>query len=303
MITRARLIAVLVVMEAAVVGGMVLAIRGDPAQWAAQHTDAAVASGANLAEGRAHRTFEAGAHPALTVDIGYADLTIRAGDPSKFDVSVSKSAAYGIFRAKAPITARQEGDTIHIGTNSRHHWSIGDDRMVTVLVPPQTRVIVVNAGNIEANGLRAEASFNSIGSGGTVAIEDYDAPALHVAEAKGLISLRRVVADRVDAAIDDGRIEGTALRVRDGSVETRDGRVTLGFAPGADTLVTAQTSDGGMVRVAGSPAAPSGKTASKSDDNADEVDDSTSRTVRIGNGDGRLDVHASDGDIEISQDS
>jgi hypothetical protein len=243
-------------------------------------------SDANIAESGPHRVFDAGAHPTLTVDIGYADLTIRTNHAAQFDVSVRKSTDFGFFRATAPMTARADGDALQIGTTPEQHgWTMGDDRMVTVLVPPATRVVVLSAGDIEADGLRAETSIASVGMG-DVTIDDYDAPTLHV-KSNGRIALQSVRADRLDAIASDGRVIATALRVRDGNVESKDGNVSLRFASDADTLVHADTDDG-TIRVPG-------MTASSS------TDDASSRAVRVGSGQGHIDVHTESGDIMIER--
>jgi hypothetical protein len=298
MISRSQLIAVLVALEVVIAGEMILAIRGDqPPQWSAWHSGAAEASGSNLAEGGSHQVFAAGSHPVLNVDIGYADLTIRTGDASQIDVSVSKSTDFGIFRGKGPITAAKDGETVRIEAGEGHNWSVGDDRMVTVIVPPNTRVTVVKAGNIKAEGLRADASFSSVGNG-TVTIEDYDARSLSVSASDGRITLQRVAANHLDATASDGRIEGSGLQLRDGNIESSDGRVSLGFAQGTNTLVNAETSDG-KIRVSGIPGAASSETAKSSDDD----EDASSRSVRIGAGEGRLDVRSSDGNIYLNQEN
>jgi putative adhesin len=295
--TRGSLITALVAIEFAIVGEAAVALHaGQPAPSSAQHTAAQTASGPHLVEGGPHQIFDAGAHPALTVDIGNADLTILTSKKPQVDVSVSASTAYGILRAKAPITAREDHETIRIATTEGRRWSVGDNRMVTVVVPPETRVTVVNAGDIRANGLRSEAAFNSTGAG-SITVEDYDAPALRVASSNGRISMHQIVAARVDATSSDGRVEGTALQVRDGSIES-NGPVTLEFATGADTLVSANT-DNGRVSVAGFLAAAS--VASGSNSGEDGADGSSSRTVRVGAGNGRLDVHSSDGNINLAR--
>jgi hypothetical protein len=304
MIPRGTIIAVLLAIELAIVGVAVVALRGgQPAPSSAQRSTAETASGPHLVEGGPHRMFDAGTHPALTVDIGNADLTIITRNASQIDVAVSKSTDFGFLRATAPITAQRDGESIRIATTDRRRWSmgggrrwsVGDDRMVTVLAPPETQVTVVNAGDIKANGLRAEASFNSIGMG-SVTVEDYDAPVLHVASSHGRILLHQIVAARLDATSRNGHVEGTALQVRDGNVES-NGRVTLGFATGADTLVTAETSNG-RVSVSGFTAAAFVTTGRKS---SEDSDDPSSRTVRVGAGNGRLDVHSSDGNINLAQ--
>jgi hypothetical protein len=296
MTPRGTIIAALVVVELAIMGESVVAVNGMPAPPAAFRLAAAGASGPNLVEDGPHRIFEAAPRPALTVDIGYADLTIITQQGPDIDVSIAASTSYGVFRATAPIAARADGRTVRITTTRGNGWTIGDDRMVTVLVPPQTEVTVIRAGDIRANGLRAQASFTSVGQG-SVTIDDYAAPSL-VASSRGRISLHAIVSSRLDATSSESRVEGTALQVRDGSVES-DGRVMLGFATGTDTLVTAETKNG-HVRVSGlSPAAP----FANGRDSGDGGDaDSALQTVRVGSGNGRLTVHTSDGNIDLTRD-
>jgi hypothetical protein len=294
MIPRGTVIAALLVVELAILGEVVVAMRGSQS---AQHLGGRAASGPYLVEGGPQKMFTVGAHPALTVDIGYADLTIIAGKIARIEVSVIPSTAYGNFGATAPIAVRADGETIRIAKASEPWWCVGDDRMVTVMVPPDTQVSVLRAGDIKAEGLHADASLNSVGRG-SVTVENYDAPALH-ASATGRIVLHQIVAARLDATSSDGHVEGTALRVRDGSVES-GGRVTLGFATGSDTLVTAATSHG-KVRVSGLTAGESGAIERRSSDDDDA--ELPSQTVRVGAGTGRLDVHSSDGNINLFQES
>lgn len=278
MLPRAQLIAIFVAIEFAIVGGMVVALRGDRSNpWFPPVNVGVTASGPHLIEGAAPQVLSAGLRPALTVDIGYADLTIVTRSGPSVDVALSPSTAFGFMRTTAPIAARKEGDTIRIATTQDQPWSIGDDRMVTVTVPPQTQVTVVNAGDITASGLRAPASMES--NNGVVRVNDFDAPRLHVETSMtGRIDLNRVVTGRLEAATNRGRVVGTELQVRDGRISSGHGGVKLTFAPGADTLVT---------EVPGS----------SSDDDDDAGD--AARTVRIGAGDGRLTVHST-GRIEVS---
>jgi hypothetical protein len=292
MIPRSTIIATLVVVEAAIIGMGVMAVRGiRPVPWYARPGYATAASGPNLAEGGAHRVFDAGANPVLTVDIGYADLTIRTGSASQFDVSVQPSTDFGPMRAKAPITAVQDGATVHVATAHPEGFSMGDDRMVTVIVPPHAEVDVLNAGDIKAYGLQGRATIKSVGNG-SVTLEDVSAPSVVVASRSGDISLIRVTTEHLDVTTHDGDIAGSGLAIKDGNVDSGDGRVTLGFASGTDTLVTALTGDG-KIRVSGVP--PEATAGTTSDD------DSATRTVRIGAGAGRLDVHSGDGNIDIAK--
>jgi len=291
------LIAGLVVVELAIAGGAVNTIRGEqPAAWPGPLFGAGAMSGAHPMEAGAHQMFLVGLHPALTVDIGYADLTIISRNAPQIDVAVNSSDDFGPLRSRAPITARKDGDAIRIAADGGRQWSLGDNRMVTVVVPPQTLVTVVHAGIIKATGLRAEASFYSIGQG-TVTVEDYRANALH-ASSNGQVSLHDVVASRVDVTSRDDRVEGTGLQLRYGSIESHDGRVTLGFAAGTDTMVFTEAGDG---KIDASGFGPTAAVARKNSDGDD--DDSSAQTLRIGTGNGRLDVHSREGNVDLIQEA
>jgi len=301
MIQRGTLIAGLIVIELAIVGGAVSALQKDqPAFWPGSLFGAGTFAGPHLIEGGPHETFLVGARPALTVDIGYADLTIVTRNAPQIDVAVSKSTDFGPLRATASFTARKDGETIRIATAGGSKWSMGDNRMVTVVVPPQTQVTVVHAGIITANGLRAEASFNSAGRG-SITVEDYNAPALH-ASSSGRISLHDIVTTRLDVTDHNSQVEGTGLQVRYGNVETHNGPVTLGFAASADTLVVV-TSHNGTIHAAGLGPAAAVTSGHKNSDDDDDDDDSSSRTFRIGGGNGHLDVQSHNGDVELIQET
>ncbi len=288
MTVRGTILAALLAVELSIVGEAVVAVRGGPYVPRA----VAEAAGPRLIEGGPHRVFAPGAHPAVTVDIGYADLTIRTRDRPEIDISVAPSDDFGFMRATAPITATQDREAAHVESSGRRGWTTGDDRMVTLYVPSDTQVTVVNAGDIVADGLRAEASLNSIGSG-SVTVEDYAAGTLHVASSRGRIVLHEIAATRLDATSDEGRVEGTALRVHDGNVESSS-RVSLGFATGADTLVDAESGSGRITVSGFSASAVLAKRPASGDD-------ASSRAVRIGAGNGHLDVHSSEGNITLAQ--
>jgi hypothetical protein len=289
------LVAVLFVLELAVVGEMVVAIRGDHSpSWPGERSIAEAASGPNLVDGGPHKTFSTGDHPALTVDIGYADLTITSRPVPQIEVSVSKSSDLGFLRTKSPITASNDGDTIRVANAYDQGMTTGDMRMVTILVPPETSITVVSAGDIRATGLRGEASFAASGNG-SATIEDYSGPSLTV-KASGRIRLRQIVTAQLDATSDDDRVEGAGLQVRNGTIDGNDS-VSLGFANGTNATVDAATKDG-SIDLSGFPADASTDSGHKSDD-----DDASAKTVRIGSGGGTIDVHSDDGNITLLQES
>ena len=295
MISRGTILVAILVGELAIVGTAIAAVRGD--QFGSSFAPPALTQltrGSHLIEGGPHQIFDVGSHPSLTVDIDYADLTILSGKASQIDVSLSPSRDFGIFRSKAPISAHQDGQTVRVSAATVRGLTTGDNRMVTVVVPNGTKVTVIHAGNITADGLRAEASFASMGNG-FIRVEDYDGPALRLSASRGPIIMHAVAAERLDASARDDRVDGTALRVHDGTIESGD-RVTLGFAAGTNTVVNADTDDG-KITATGLPAG-SAADARKSDD-----DDASSQTVRVGNGNGSLDVHTSDGNINLIQEN
>lgn len=315
MVPRATLIAVLIGVEVALVVAMAGAVRGNSAaNWFGFFHDTGSASAAAPSW-----TFPAGAGPAVSIDIGLADLTIETRpDARQIAVAVVPGAQFG---PSGTISARDDGGTIRITAPDTSGWHFfqEDDRNVHVIVPPQTRIQVISAGDIVAGGLRSGASFESYGvvkvsdfrgdlsatsSNGHIEISDADCSSLHVSSSNGRVTLRRVSAQQIVATSSNGRIEATALDVRNGSVSSSNGRVSLGFAPDADTTVTAEANNGN-VRVSGLAAGVSAATTAGDDEDDDDDDNagSSAKTVRIGGGGGQLDVHASNGNIDLMRES
>ena len=110
--------------------------------------------------------------------------------------------------------------------------------------------------------------------------------------------LARVVASRIDASSDNGRVEGTALQLRDGRVSSTNGRVSLSFEPSSDTTVSAASSNG-RVRLSGFSATPANYVSGSDDEENDGS--SAPAQVRIGACSGRHNVRASNGNIDLSQ--
>ena len=298
MIQRGTLIAVLIGVEVALVAMMAQAISpGAQAPW----HDAATSQSQSSGEGRtADYAFHTGPQPEVTVDIGYADLTVYQRSEPGVTVDVTGHGWHGFGSSAPPITATQDGNTVNISAAESSGFSWGDDRMVTIAVSPGTRLTVNNAGNIKATGLRARASFKSVGNG-TVLIEDFNGPSLDVASSNGRLTLHNIVARQLDALSSNGRVDVTGLQVRDGNIDSSNGRGTPGFAPGADTTVTAATSNG-HINVSGFAATPAKYVKHADDEDDGDDDDSLSaKTIRVGAGAGRLGVHTSNGSIYLSQ--
>lgn len=316
MVPRATAIAVLVGVEVALLYGMAVAVGGgvtlSPVGFGGP-SPAGVTAFTPL-------TFAAGMSPKLAIDVGMADVTIDTHPQRQIDVSVSDSSRH--VGSTAPITARSDGDTIHIVSDQTDFWSfMGDSRVIHISAPPETAVGIVNAGNVTVTGLRADATIvsgahfrsedgirvrdfqgrlSATADGGTIDISDAVSPDLTIDASNGRVTLTRVNAQKIDASSSNGRVEGTDLQLRDGRVSSSNGRVSLRFASGADTTVTAGAANG-HIDVSGFGAAPA-KFVKGGDDEDDDDDDSpSSETIRVGGGSGRLDVHASNGSIYLSQ--
>jgi hypothetical protein len=313
MLPRTTLIAVLIGVEMALVFGMVVALGGGPhGRFGRFGTPAGAASI------QPPSTFTARSRPALAIDVGMADVVIDAVEGSRIAVSVSDSHRH--VGSSAPIGARDDNGTIRVTANETDAWSfLGDSRTVHITAPPQTAVEIVHAGNIAVNGLRGDATINSSASfhpgdgivvrdfrgaltattsNGNLDVIDADCTELHVSSSNGRVTLTRVKAQHIDATSSNGRVNGTGLRLRDGRVASSNGRVSLGFAPGADTTVTAASSNG-RVNTSGLPAAAGTQNSNAAVD--EDGDPMPAKAFRVGAGGGRLDVHSSNGSIDLTQ--
>ena len=306
MIPRATLIAVLVGVEVAIVGSMINAVHGGGA------FPAGAAEPAPAAQPAYH--FTTGAASALVVDAPGVDVTIETQSAPRIDVGIRTEREGIVYGSPPVVTARDDAGTIRVSATRASHVSVlfGDaSTHVDIAVPADTPVTVVHAGAIALTGLNAVASLNSddgsihvsrfrgnltaTSADGRIEISDADCPTLHVAAGDGRVILSRVTAAQIDASSASGRVVGTGLQLRDGRVSSADGRVILGFRSGSDTTVTAVTNDG-SVRVSGFTATGDQAKSAGGDDDAPAA-----TTVRVGAGNGRLDVHASSGSIELTQ--
>ena len=323
MVPRSRLIAVLIGVEIVLVLAMIDALRGGSLHVftggpladlmpAAPHFGGN-AAGTEAARGQRRFTFATSANPDVTVDAGDTDVTIVAQPENRVDDAVHHEVAGIAGGSTSPVIARADGDRIHISGGHGLRWLVFgyEHSSVQIGVPAGARVTVAHAGSITASGLRNAASFTA--DNGTIRVSDFQgaltasssngrievasatSPTLHVESSNGRIVLRDVIATHVDLSSSNGRIDGTGLRFHDGSVSGQNGRVALSFVHGTDATIVAESSNG-HVNVAG--ASVQGGIASN---DRDDDDKDSSTTVRIGAGTGRLDVHSSNGSIDLTQ--
>ncbi len=251
----------------------------------------------------AMRTFQVGAAPSVVIDDEDAlvNVTVRSGTT----VLVDERVAHGWSHTQA-LSVEQTADGVRI---SQASGGLGlmfgsPARRLDVVVPPQARLEVVNAGSTTLTGLRADARVHSddgsvtvtdhrgelvvTTDNGRIELHDVIAAAVEAATDNGRISLDRVRADKVSVRSDSGRVEVSDSLLRAGKISTDDGRVELGLQAQSDVTVNAQTASGRV-----SAQAPL-TIATAAGDDAEAP-----RTIRVGDGAGSLEVHSDSGSIDV----
>jgi hypothetical protein len=320
MVPRATLIAVLIGVEVALLVGMVNAVQGRGMSWfpvgmTAPDTAAGPQSGRRP---RAYQ-FPAGAHPLVIVDAAGVDVVVETQAIPRINVVMHEERSGPFTGTPQEISARDEGGTIHVTSDDVQQTHVFGREKLTlqIVAPPNTRITVTDAGDITLAGFRAATSLDSrdgaidvhdfrgdltaSNSDGRIDVTDADCSTLQVSASNGRLVLTHVNAAQVDASSSNGRVIGTAVQLRDGRVSSSNGRVSLGFAAGADTTVTAATSNG-RINVSGFADGPASLVKTGGDDSDSDDDDApAAKTIRVGAGSGRLDVHTSNGSIDLSQ--
>jgi hypothetical protein len=109
---------------------------------------------------------------------------------------------------------------------------------------------------------------------------------LDVENGDGRVDLVDVRTAFLTVKTDDGHIEGTAIVARDGTIHADDGNVALSFGPGTNLTV-------GVTTDAAVTAAPPLQMVRAGDSDGE-------REIRIGAGDGRLDIKTDDGSVSLA---
>lgn len=259
-----------------------------------------------------NKTFEINATPSVYIDDSEAAVTVSVKPGSA--VSVREQSAHSGW-------IRGEDTTLDVAQDDKGVRIVRAEKMPTlvmfgslhrtldVVVPPGAHVQVANAGNISLTGLRENATLRSengsikvydhhativaTSSNGRIELHDVSGPSVTASSDNGRIVLDKVQADALFVHADNGRITGSSVTTRGGTVQANNGRITLGLAQDSDVTVTAQASSGHVVAKAPLAFEPQTTTG-------DEDDNGQPRTVRVGNGTGKLQVSSDNGSITIS---
>jgi Putative adhesin len=319
MVPRATLIAVLIGVEVALLVAMVNAVQGRGMSWIpVAMTGPDTVAGAPAGRRPRAYQFPAGAHPAVIVDAAGVDVVVETQAIPRINVTMHEERSGPFTGTPQEISAREEGGIVHVTSDDVQQTHVFGREQLTlqIVAPANTRITVTDAGDITLAGFRAATSLDSrdgaidvrdfrgdltaSNSDGRIDVTDADCSTLEVSASNGRLVLTHVNAAQIDASSSNGRVIGTAVQLRDGRVSSSNGRVSLGFATGTDTTVTAATSNG-RINVSGFSVAPASVKSGGNDSDSDDDDAPAAKTIRVGAGSGRLDVHTSNGSIDLSQ--
>jgi len=256
------------------------------------------------------KSFETGPAPHVYIDDASAALTVTVKPGSRVSVSEQSSSSGWMHREDSSFSVTPVSDGLRIvrTTTSSTMVMFGSfRRTLDVTLPPGARLEVANAGNTEIAGLRESADIHTdnghvivsdhrgklvaTSDNGRIELHDVDGPSVTATSDNGRIILAGVRAGTLSVEADNGRIEGSGVSTGGGKIATNNGLINLGLAQGNDIIVTAHASSGKVraeTPLAFEPAA------------GDADDDDQPRTLRLGNGMGKLEVSSDNGSITIS---
>jgi hypothetical protein len=315
---RLAIVAGLGVVELWIVGLMIRSFSGSSAAELpapAMHLSVVAPAGPDMASsvgprgGRIARSFQTGTAPHVVIDDDGATLGVTVRSGSTVDVSEQTQIAGWVQGANRPATIEKTSDGVRIVRDDPGPIvSMGlIHRRLDVVVPPQTRLEVQNAGSMTIAGLRADTTLHSDDGSilvrdtrgsvtvktddGRIELDDVAGPTIDVASGDGRITLDHVSAGGVTIASDDGRVDVSRSLFRGGKIQTGNGRIELALDAKSDVTVNAHTSSGKVTAQAPLTAVRSG--------GGDDDDDDAPSTIRVGSGAGRLDVGSDDGSITV----
>jgi DUF4097 and DUF4098 domain-containing protein YvlB len=258
-----------------------------------------------------NKSFETGPAPHVYIDDESAELTVTVRAGSSVAIN-EQSSGSGWMREESStfnVTSAPDGLRIVRTTKSSTRMMMFGSfrRTLAVTVPPGTRLEVANAGSTDVSGLREGADIHSdnghvivsdhrgrlvaTSDNGRIELHDVDGPTVTATTDNGRVLLTGVRAGTLSVEADNGRIDGSAVSADGGKIATDNGRINLGLAQDNNITVTAHASSGKVIAkmpLAFDPLAGDG-------DN-----DEQPRTLRLGNGTGKLEVSSGNGTITIS---
>jgi hypothetical protein len=293
---RATVLAALAAAELVVLGLIFSSLRGFT-----HHGSVAFASTSSGTPADVHTTIPTSHSPSVILrddDAHFHISTASAGEVRVDETTTTDGNVWGITHLNVE---RREGNTIYIGRHELYHGSMHRD--IAIVVPFDATIEVDDCTSLSMSGLSGSATIRCSGDqpveisnqrgdlhvkndDGRVSIAHLSAGRLEVDNSDGRVELSDVHAAFLNVKTDDGHIEGTGIVAVNGSVESGDGNVALSFGPSANLTVGVKT-DSTVT------AAPPLQVVRIGDSDSE-------RQIRIGSGDGRLDIKTDDGSVSLA---
>ena len=262
---RTSLVTALVAVEVAIVAIALYAIgvgRPGTAMAGMQHYDFV---------GKPFPALSAGTAPVVTIDDPESTIEVKASSDGMVHVTDLTNVQGLRFPGDSgipPLNVSHTADGVAISRPYHQRFFLMgmSDERIDVEVPEASRLEIQHCEGADVTGLTANVYVRS--QDGHIGLND--------------------VKGTVDVHSDDGsiRTHGLALTGTN-TMSTNDGRIELGFAPGADLNVEVGTDDG-RITVDGNRVG------------RDSDDDAAHYAMRLGNGSGSLHATSRDGSIHIT---
>jgi len=262
---RSSIVVALVAVEVAIVAIALYAIgvgRPGSAMAGMQHYDFS---------GKPFPALAAGAAPHVTIDDPQSGIDVKTstdGSVHVTDLTNVRGLRFPGDSGIPPLNVTRTADGVSISRPYHHRFFLMgmSEERIEVEVPAASRLEIGHCEGADVTGV----------TGG-----------VYVRSQDGHIGLNDVKGS-VDVHSDDGSIRTHGLALTgNNTMSTDDGRVELGFAPGADLNIEVSTDDG-RITVDGNRVGRDGD------------DDTAHYTMRLGNGSGSLRATSRDGSIHIT---
>lgn len=263
--SRSSIVAALVVVEVAIVAVALYAIgvgRPGTVMGGMQHYNFAGKSFPALATGYA---------PHVTIDDPQSRVEVKTssdGTVHVTDLTNVQGLRFPSDSGIPPLTVSRTADGVAISRPPHHEFFLMgmSEERIEVEVPAASRLEIGHCEGADVTGLTGGVFVRS--QDGHIALDD--------------------VKGTVDVHSDDGPIRAHGLALTgSNTMSTDDGRIELGFVPGADLNVEVATDDGHIT--------VDGNRVGRDNDG-----DTAHYTMRLGNGSGSLHATSRDGSIHIT---
>jgi hypothetical protein len=293
---RATVLAGLAAAELVILGLIFSSLRGFT-----HHGSVAFASTSSGNPADVHTTVASSRHPSVVLrdDDAHFHITTKAAGGVRVDETTTTDGR--VWGITALNVERRGDDSIYIGRHELYHGSMHRD--IAVVVPFGATIEVDDCTSLSMTGLTGSATIHCTGEqpveisdqrgdllvkndDGRVSVTHMSAGRLEVDNDGGRVELTDVRTDFLTVKTGDGHIEGRGIVAGNGSIQADDGNVALSFGSSANLTVGIKTG-------ASVTAVPPLQVVRTGDLDSE-------RQVRLGSGEGRLDIKTDDGSVSLA---